>query len=82
MVKYLCVLLANKRKWLMINYKPLWRMMKNSNTSKTELRIAAHLSTSTFAKLSKNEKVSLDVLVRLCSVLKCQLSDICYIEYE
>ena len=55
--------------------------MKEKNMSKTQLRTAAKLSTSTFAKLTKNEMVSLDVLVRLCRVLECQLSDICTIDF-
>ncbi len=49
--------------------------------TKTQLRMAAGLSTSTFAKLTKNEMVSLDVLVRLCRVFECQLSDICTIDF-
>lgn len=55
--------------------------MKEKNMSKTQLRMAARISTSTFAKLTKNEMVSLDVLVRLCRVLECQLSDICTIDF-
>lgn len=55
--------------------------MKEKNMSKTQLRTVAKLSTSTFAKLTKNEMVSLDVLVRLCRVLECQLSDICTIDF-
>lgn len=55
--------------------------MKEKNMSKTQLRTAKKLSTSTFAKLTKNEMVSLDVLVRLCRVLECQLSDICTIDF-
>lgn len=66
----------------MVDYNNLWIVMKNKKMSKTELRIAANLSTSTFAKLSKNQIVSLDILVRLCCVLECQLSDICYIPTE
>lgn len=63
----------------MVNYGKLWILMKQRNMTKTELRLGARLSTSTFAKLGKNEMVSLDVLVRLCLILKCQLSDICTI---
>ncbi len=55
--------------------------MKEKNMSKTQLRTAVRLSTSTFVKLTKNEMVSLDVLVRLCRVLECQLSDICTIDF-
>lgn len=66
----------------MIKFDCLWEMMKEKNLTKTQLRIAARLSTSTFAKLTKNEMVSLDVLVRLCRVLECQLSDICTIDFK
>lgn len=65
----------------MIKFDCLWELMKEKNMTKTHLRIAAGLSTSTFAKLSKNEMVSLDVLVRLCRVFECQLSDICMIDF-
>ena len=54
--------------------------MKDNNLTKTELRLKAKVSSSTFAKLSKNEMVSLDVLVRLCLVLGCEISDICMVE--
>lgn len=66
----------------MVDYKKLWDVMKKQKMTKTELRVAAGLSSSTFAKLSKNEMVALDVLVRICRVLKCQLSDICFVSFE
>lgn len=65
----------------MIKFDCLWKLMKEKNMTKTQLRMAAGLSTSTFAKLTKNEMVSLDVLVRLCRVFECQLSDICMIDF-
>lgn len=65
----------------MICYDNLWIMMKKNKMTKTQLRNAAGLSTSTFSKLTKNQMVSLDVLVRVCNVFKCQLSDVCYVEY-
>lgn len=66
----------------MITYKNLWNVMKQKNLTKTELRKRASLSSSTFAKLSRNEMVSLDVLVRLCVVLECQISDICLVNIQ
>lgn len=64
----------------MIKFDCLWELMKK-NITKTQLRMAARLSTSTFAKLTKNKMVSLDALVRLCRVLECQLSDMCKIDF-
>lgn len=66
----------------MITYKNLWSVMKSKNLTKTELRKNAKLSSSTFAKLSRDEMVSLDVLVRLCIVLECQISDICLVNTQ
>lgn len=63
----------------MVRYDKLWDLLKKKNITKTELRLSAKLSTSTFAKLGKNKLVSLEVLIRLCLILKCQLSDICTI---
>lgn len=66
----------------MVNYNNLWNIMKSKNVTKTQLRLTANLSSSTFAKLSKNQNVALDVLVRICKVLECKLSDICDITEE
>ena len=38
------------------------------------------IAPSTFHKMSNNEYVSLDVLVRICSVMKCGLDDIVEME--
>ena len=44
--------------------------------SKTELKQAVKMSPNTLAKLGKNETVSLDVLIRICEVLHCDIGDI------
>jgi DNA-binding Xre family transcriptional regulator len=44
--------------------------------TKTELRIAADISTTTLAKLGKDETVSMDVMLRICKVLDCNIGDI------
>ena len=38
---------------------------------------AIGISTSTLSKLNRDKYVSLDVLVRICTYLECQISDIC-----
>ena len=43
---------------------------------KSDLAVAAHLSANTVAKLAKNENVSLDVLVRICTALDSTFDDI------
>ena len=45
----------------MITYKNLWDLMKSRNQTKTELRNTAGMSSSLYAKLSRDEMNSLDV---------------------
>lgn len=59
-----------------ISYNKLWKLLIDKDMNKTDLRSLAHLSSGTIAKLGKNENVTTDVLVRICSALGCDLSDI------
>lgn len=63
-----------------INYKRLWKLLIDKDMTKTDLRKKTDIATSTIAKMSRNEFVSLEVLVRICYVLDCELSDIAEIE--
>lgn len=59
-----------------VSYKKLWMLIIEKDMKKTQVRQMANVSASTFSKMSKNEYVALDVLVRLCIALDCELSDI------
>ena len=59
-----------------ISYNKLWKMMIDHNMNKTQLRKEAGLSTNVIAKLSKNESVSMDTLLRICKALHCDVGDI------
>ncbi len=63
-----------------VNYKPLWKLLICKDISKGELRKKTSIAASTFTKMTNNENVSLDVLVRICCVLHCGLDDIVEIE--
>ena len=58
------------------NYNKLWKLLIDKGMTKTDLRIKTGMSTSTLAKLSKNEVVSMDVMLRICKVLDCNVGDI------
>lgn len=60
----------------MISYNRLWHKLVDLKMNKSELREAAGISTSTLAKLGKNEIVSLEVLEKICDSLGCDLGDI------
>lgn len=59
-----------------VSYKKLWMFIIEKDLKKSQVRQMANVSASTFSKMSKNEYVALDVLVRLCVALDCELSDI------
>ena len=59
-----------------ISYNKLWKQLIDKTMTKTDLRMKADIGTSTLAKLGKNEQVSLDVLLRICKVLNCDISEI------
>ena len=50
--------------------------MIDKNMSKTELVKATKISTNAMAKLGKNEDVRVEVLVKICKVLNCNIGDI------
>lgn len=58
------------------SYKKLWKLLIDKDMTKTDLRKAAKISSSSLAKLGKDENVTTDVLSRICSVLNCDISDI------
>ena len=59
-----------------VSYKKLWKLLIDHNMNKGELAKEAKMSPNTIAKLGKNESVAVDVLVRICTALKCNVGDI------
>lgn len=68
---------AYKEKMKMpISYKKLWVLLKNKKMKKKDLQELTGISPTTMAKLGKNESVTIDVLVRICTALRCNIGDI------
>lgn len=61
---------------MVISYKKLWKLLIDKNMKKGELQQLANISSSSIAKLGKNENVNTDILVRICKALNCGLEDI------
>lgn len=59
-----------------VSYNKLWKLLIDKNMKKKELGEAAGISNSLIAKMGKNENVTVDVLVRICSALNCGIDDI------
>lgn len=59
-----------------MSYNKLWKLLIDRNMKKSDLRKIAGISSSSLAKLGKNQNVTTDVLLKVCNTLKCDISDI------
>ena len=59
-----------------ISYNKLWKLLIDKGMTRTQLQKAVEMSSTTLAKLGKNETVSMDVMLRICKVLDCGFEDI------
>ena len=59
-----------------ISYNGLWKMMIDHNMQKKDLVEVLGLSSTTVAKMGKGEKVSLEVLEKICSYFDCNIGDV------
>jgi len=59
-----------------MSYKKLWKLLIDRDMKKTDLRKLAGISSSSLAKLGKDENVTTEVLVKICTALNCDTSDI------
>ena len=59
-----------------VSYKKLWKLLIDRDMKKKDLCAAAGISHASMAKLGKNENVTTDVLVKICTALQCDIGDI------
>lgn len=59
-----------------IDYTKLWKLLVDKKLKKKDLASITGLSSSTISKLSANRNVNTEVLVKICSALQCDISDI------
>ena len=58
------------------SYNKLWKILIDRKISKTEMRLAAGITTNMLAKMGKDEAVNLDTLVKVALFLDCGIDDI------
>ena len=58
------------------NYKKLWKLLIDRDMKKKDLADLAGISNTSIAKMGKNENVTMDVLVKICTALNCDIGDI------
>ena len=59
-----------------LSYKKLFKKLIDIEMKNTELMEKAKVSKSTFYKIKNGENVTTDVLLRICDVLECDISEI------
>lgn len=59
-----------------LSYKKLFKKLIDIEMKNTELMDKAKISKSTFYKIKNGENVTTDVLLRICDVLECDISEI------
>ena len=57
-------------------YNGLFKLLIDKGLKKTEFAKKVGISANTLAKLSRNEMVSMEMLVRICRKMECTLDDI------
>ena len=59
-----------------LSYKKLFKMLIDIDMTNAELMEKAKISKSTFYKMKNGDNITTDVLLRICNVLKCDVSEI------
>lgn len=59
-----------------VTYKKLWKLLIDKNITKVQLRDMTEMGPNTLAKMGKDQRVSLEVLEKICKTLDCNFSDI------
>lgn len=59
-----------------ISYNKLWKLLVDKKMSKADLRRATDMAPNTMTSLRRDKKVSMDVILRICQVLNCDIGDI------
>jgi DNA-binding Xre family transcriptional regulator len=58
------------------SFNPLWKLLIDKGITKVQLGKEIGVSSSTLAKMGKNEYVAMEVLDRICSLLECKIEDV------
>ena len=59
-----------------VPYNNLWKLMIDKKINKSELCKSVKISSSTMAKMTNEEMVSLSILEKICAELECNISDV------
>ena len=61
---------------MFISYNNLWKTLIDKGIKKGKLSEKTGISSSTLAKMSRNEPVSLSIILKICEALDCDIDDV------
>ena len=59
-----------------VRYNNLFKLLIDKKMKKTDLAKAAGLTPATLARLSKDEVVSMETIIKICEWLDCRIEDV------
>lgn len=65
-----------------ISYNKLWKLLIDKKMKKKDLQEASGISSSSVAKLGRNENVNTEILQKICTALHCDIGDIMEMEED
>ena len=60
----------------LLSYNKLWKKLIDLNMKKKELKELTGIGSTTLTKLNKNEPVSMEVMIKICMALKCNIGEV------
>lgn len=58
------------------SYNKLWKLLIDNGMMKKDLMAKANITSTTMAKMGKDQPVSMEVLGRICVAMQCNIGDI------
>lgn len=65
-----------------VSYDKLWKLLIDKKMNRTALKEAAGISFNVLAKMGKREAVSMESILKICTALDCDISDVMEINKE
>ena len=64
------------------SYAKLWKLLIDKKMVKRDLMEATGVTSSTIAKMGKEQPVALEVLGRVCKALNCNIGDVVAVLFD
>ena len=71
-----CVILQIQEVDTMISYTPLFKLLLEKKMTKTKLREEIGFSSTTLARMTKNEYISMETIDKICKHLNCKIEEV------